>query len=99
MPDPCYDLTPYVGLAGAPLVVALTQLTKLVLPRMRSRWFPLLAVGWGIALNLAIAVEDGAELWFGALLGIAAGLMAVGFYDTLRRAIGPSQLPPGNGRA
>jgi hypothetical protein len=70
-----------IGLAGAPLVVALVELVKRTCPELEPRWYPLAAVLWGEALNLGLAVTLGQDWRMALLLGLVAGLAASGLYS------------------
>ena len=75
-----------LGLAGVPLLVALTQMFKPFVPS--ARWYPLLAVCFGLVLNLLVAwamsINGRAEWAAAALMGILAGLAASGLYSSAR---------------
>lgn len=70
-----------IGLAGVPLVVALVEAMKRAWPELEPRWYPLVALFWGVALNLALALMLGYELGPALLLGVVAGLAASGLYS------------------
>ncbi len=80
-----------IGLAGAPLVAALTELVKRSWPELEARWWPLVAVLWGLALNIGwAAVELYARMTeqspvvvyaVALILGLMAGLSASGLYS------------------
>lgn len=75
------DLKEFAGLAGAPLVVALTALIKTAWPELPDRWWPILSVVWGIALNEALAYLLGTRYDVAALVGVVTGLAASGLYS------------------
>jgi hypothetical protein len=76
-------LTSIVALGGVPLILGLVQLFKSFVSD--TRYYPLIAMAFGLAINLiagwalgATAVTD----WITALLnGIIAGLAASGLYS------------------
>ena len=77
------DWTLVIGLAGVPIVVALTQLIKPFITD--TRIYPLISVAWGLALNLSAAwmLTPFAKGDIGAsvVLGVLAGLSASGLYS------------------
>lgn len=78
------DLSQWVGLAGAPLVQALTEWIKQLFPTLDKRFYSSIAVVWGMLLNLALAAAVSGLTWSGAVwvvvVGIATGLLASGLY-------------------
>ena len=70
-----------IGLAGVPLIVALVEAVKRVWPDLESRWYPLVALAWGEALNLGLAALLGQDWGRAALLGLVAALAASGLYS------------------
>lgn len=76
-----------VGLAGVPFVVALTEGVKVVAPELPARFYPLVAVAWGLLLNLLAAQVLGVAPVEAALEGVAAGLAAAGLYSATRAAL------------
>jgi hypothetical protein len=70
-----------LGLAGVPLIVALVEATKLVVPELRPRWFPLVALTWALCLNAGVGGYLGGDPILGALTGLVAALAAVGLYS------------------
>lgn len=76
-----FDPLSLVGLAGAPVVVALVQLVKTSWPDLPTRWFPLFSLFFSVALNLAVALVVSSSLPIAALLGLVTGLAASGFYS------------------
>ncbi len=73
-----------VALGGIPLVLGLVQLFKPFVSD--TRYYPLLAVAFGLAINLIAGWTLGAATasdWVAALFnGITAGLAASGLYST-----------------
>ena len=73
-----------VGLAGVPFVVALTEAVKAVWPGLPARFYPLVAIAWGLGLNLLAAYAIGVLPVEAALEGLVAGLAAAGLYSATR---------------
>jgi high-affinity Fe2+/Pb2+ permease len=76
-------ITSIVALGGVPLILGLVQLFKPFITD--TRFYPLLAVGFGLAINLvagwALGAGEASE-WVTALLnGIIAGMAAAGLYS------------------
>ena len=73
-----------IGLAGAPLILALTQLFKPFLTD--TRHYPFIAVGFGLAINLAAAwalgVPGRLDWVIAVFQGVLSGLAAAGLYST-----------------
>jgi hypothetical protein len=76
-----------VGLAGVPFVVALTEAVKVVAPELPARFYPLVAIVWGLGLNLLAAQMLGVSPLEAAVEGVAAGLAAAGLYSAARSAL------------
>ena len=70
-----------LGFAGVPVIVALTEFTKVVLADLPPRWYPVAALGWGLLLNAGVGSYLGADPVLGAVSGVLAGLAAVGLYS------------------
>lgn len=70
------DLNQFVGLAGAPLVTKLTEWTKQTFPNMEARWFPSIAVAWGVILSLVLAWILVSDLRAAAVVGVITGLLS-----------------------
>lgn len=72
-----------VGLAGVPLVLALTQVFKRFIND--TRYYPLISLALGLVLNTLVAVArgqtTGQELALAAIQGMMAGLAASGLYS------------------
>jgi hypothetical protein len=79
------DLTKsLVAIGGVPLILGIVQLFKPFISD--TRFYPLLAVAFGLAINLisgwALGASTASE-WVGALFnGIIAGMAASGLYST-----------------
>ena len=73
-----------VALGGVPLILGLVQLFKPFVTD--TRFYPLLALGFGLAINLVAGWALGASAatdWVTALFnGIIAGMAAGGLYST-----------------
>ena len=74
------DYRSFVGLAGAPLILALVQLVKRTWPELSPRYEPALVLGLAVALNLALAWQLRTDLGLAVLVGIVTGLSASGLY-------------------
>jgi len=76
-------ITSIVALGGVPLILGLVQLFKPFVTD--TRFYPLLALGFGLAINLAAGWALGASSssdWVTALFnGIIAGMAAGGLYS------------------
>lgn len=84
------ELSTLIGLGGVPVVIALVQAVKPFVGD--DRWWPLLAVGFGVAWNvgaaLALGARDGGVLGQAALIGVVIGLAAAGLYSGSRTMMG-----------
>jgi hypothetical protein len=76
-----FDPISLVGLAGAPVVLALVQMVKVTWPFVPTRYFPLASLGFAVALNLGVAAIIGSSLPIAVLVGLVTGLSASGFYS------------------
>ncbi len=74
----------FVGVAGAPVIVALVQRGKEVFPSVPGRFWPAVVLLLAIALNLWLAALLGTPLGLGALTGLVTGLTASGLYSWSR---------------
>ncbi len=81
------DLSIIFGMAGAPVITALTELVKRTFPSLSSRYFPLISVVIGICLNLGIAAALAVDLRLAAVTGILAGLAASGLYSWVKNVV------------
>ncbi len=75
------DITSFVGLAGIPVVQALTGLVKTILPTVPDKYTPAVALFWGIALNEGLAYLLATDLKTAAIVGVITGLASIGLYD------------------
>lgn len=82
MPEGIKDL---IGIAGAPFVVALTQLVKATFPELKARWFPSIAVLWGIILNVVLSFILNTDKPTAIVIGVLTGLIAAGLYGAGKR--------------
>ncbi len=73
------ELVDVIGLLGVPLIAALVQVAKSWVSE--ERFYPLLALAFGLALNVGIALARGADVPTALLLGVVAGLAASGLYS------------------
>ncbi len=69
------------------MVVALTEAVKIAAPALPARFYPLVAVAWGLALNLLAALVLDLPLVEASVEGVAAGLAAAGLYSATRTAL------------
>lgn len=73
------ELKDLIGPAGVPVIVAVVEVAK---PWIGDqRFWPLVAVGAGMTLNVALAALLTQSLPAGALTGLVAGLAAAGLYS------------------
>ena len=76
-------ITSIVALGGVPLILGLVQLFKPFITD--TRFYPLVALGFGLAINLVAGWTLGASMatdWVTALFnGIIAGMAAGGLYS------------------
>lgn len=80
------EINSFWGLIGTPLIAALLQAAK---PFVNDkRFYPLMAIGMGVALNLGVALNQGYDPFLGVLLGIVVGLGASGLYSSVKAGIG-----------
>jgi hypothetical protein len=70
-----------LGAAGVPIIVALTEVVKVTWPRLGARWYPLVALGWGLALNLGVGWRSGTDPVVAIVSGLVAALAAAGLYS------------------
>ena len=77
-----------LGLAGVPLIVALTEATKRSLPGLAARWHPLIALAWALLLNVGLGAYLGGDPVLGAATGLVAALAATGLYSGGRAIAG-----------
>lgn len=80
------DYSQFIGLAGAPFITALCQLIKGYLPS--DRYVPSAALLLGVALNIAVAYNQGGDMLLAVLVGITTGLAASGLYSQTKTAVG-----------
>jgi hypothetical protein len=73
-----------VGVAGVPAVVGLVELVKRVFPELSPRLYPVLALAFGVGINLALRGYSGAEPVEAVAVGVVAALMASGLYSQAR---------------
>ena len=74
------ELSDVWGLAGLPFITALVQVAK---PWVTDeRWWPVLAMALGLALNVGIALARASDLPTAVVLGVVVGLAAAGLYNS-----------------
>jgi len=81
------ELRELAGLLGVPVVIALVKATEMVLLLSR-RWLPVVAIIWGIVLNLALAYILATPYPSAVVWGAIAGLAAVGLFSGTRATLG-----------
>ena len=74
------ELSDVWGLAGLPFITALVQVAKPWVPD--ERWWPVLAMALGLALNVGIALAQASDLPTAVVLGVVVGLAAAGLYNS-----------------
>ena len=74
------ELTDFVGLAAVPVIIGLVEIVKRWIAD--DRWYPLIALLLGVAINAAIAYQTGTDYLLAVLIGIVAGLAASGLYSS-----------------
>ncbi|MHB1007544.1 MAG: hypothetical protein ACYC3S_18175 [Chloroflexota bacterium] len=80
-------ISQFVGLAGIPFIVALTEAVKVVFPGLPARLYPLVAIVWALLINLAAASTLNGP-WLAAVLeALATGLAACGLYSATKSAL------------
>ena len=80
------ELKDFFGVLGAPLVIALVEATKRVLPECQERWYPLLAFAWAAIINAIIAYTLQIPPATAVLATIVCALSASGLYSQARAA-------------
>lgn len=73
------ELVDVIGLAGVPLIAALVQVAKAWVGE--ERYYPMMALALGLALNTGIALARHGDFPTAVLLGLVAGLAASGLYS------------------
>ncbi len=82
------DPVSLVGIAGAPLVIALVALARETFPGLPSRLVPAATLLIAIALNVLLAVPVGTSLPLAVLVGLVTGLAASGLYSHVTTVMG-----------
>jgi hypothetical protein len=77
------ELKEIIGLAGVPLIIALVEMSKGQVTHKKD--WPLVAVFWGLVLNVGAALAMGTEVAQGIVYGLVAGLAASGLYDSRKQ--------------
>lgn len=88
------DLKELVGLAGAPLVVALVEASKRWVTD--ERWWPILSILWAVALNEALAYVLKTDYAVAAIVGVVVGLSSAGLWDAARAPRKRRKIAPNN---
>jgi hypothetical protein len=76
-----------VGVAGMPIIVLLVGVLKQWVPD--RRWWPVLAIAIGVAINLVAGWALGAPLQRSILYSLLTGAAAAGYYDARGKAPEP----------
>ncbi|MCL5074214.1 MAG: hypothetical protein M1136_00970 [Chloroflexi bacterium] len=87
------EMQEFLGLAGVPLIIALVELVKRAFPGLSNRYYPLVSLALGVALNTAIAYHLGTDRLEGAFLGLITGLVASGLYSGGKTVVNRSDTP------
>ena len=82
------DPVSLVGLAGAPLVIALVALARDTFPGLATRYVPALTLGISIGLNVLLAFQLGTRPSVAVLVGLVTGLAASGLYSHVTTVMG-----------
>ena len=69
------------GFAAVPIITALVAAIGAATPALPRRAYPLLAVGIGVAWNVASSAALGQLSWLAPIVGVVAGLAASGLYS------------------
>ena len=71
-----FDPRALIGTGGIPLVIGLVEIVKASLPSLPARFYPALALTFGVMLNLGLAwvlhLDYGVQTVIGLLAGLAA---------------------------
>ena len=78
------DLTSWAVLVA--MTIGLTEAVKRILHVLDERWYPALALGWGILLT--VGATYGGDLILTMMLGMAVGLAAMGLFSGARATLG-----------
>lgn len=73
-----------VGLAGAPVVLAVVEVVKDSFPSIGTRWFPALVLAGGVLVNVGYAALTAGGVGPALLVGVVTGLVASGLYSQAR---------------
>lgn len=75
------DLKQLVGAGSVPVLVALVELVKSLFPALDGRFYPTIAVVFGLLFNEALAYLLQADYGVAAVIGLIAGLAAAKLYE------------------
>lgn len=70
-----------IGLAGVPVVVGLVEVMKGLWPGLSARFYPLLALVFGVGINLGLMGYSGLQPTESVAVGVVVALMASGLYS------------------
>ena len=76
------DLSQFYGFGLAPVVIALVAIAKRWITD--ERWWPILALALGVALNVGLATILKVDLATAAAVGLLVGLAASGLYSNAK---------------
>lgn len=82
------DLQQLFGPAAFPVVAALVEVAKRMVPELTDRAWPPLALVLGIAWNLLVGYRLGLDFVSIVIFGILTGLAASGLYSQGKTALG-----------
>ena len=74
------DLKSLIGIGGVPFVIGLVELVKRTFPSLPARFYPAIAVLWGIILNVTLAAILTLDYGTQVVIGVVAGLGAAGLF-------------------
>ncbi len=74
-----FDISSFLYLGGVPLITGLVQLFK---PFVKdTRFYPLIAVGCGLVLDVAVGLAVAQPWYVGLIMGLVSGLAGSGLYS------------------
>jgi len=81
-------LQDFVGLAGVPVIVAIVAWVKAVVPELKPRWLPVVALGASLVINYVVAWRMDIDYVLAGLVAVVASLAASGLYGQARALAG-----------
>ena len=70
-----------IGAGGVPVIIGLVELVKTLFPTLDARFYPTIAVLFGLVLNEALAYLAKLDYGWAALVGLLAGLAAAKLFE------------------